>query len=786
VYLTVDEGPGGFAKLKVVKRLHRELARDPEIARRFVEEVRLAARLTHPNIVQTFHVASDDEGLTLAMEYLEGAALSAVVDRLARAGRAFPLPLALWVVTQVLAGLHYAHELVDFDGRPLTVVHRDVAPANAILTFEGAVKLLDFGLAKAADSLVHTRTGDVRGRAAYMAPEQARGAPVDRRADVFSTGALLWELVSGESVWSDASEAQILGDLATARVPRPVPKGRPVSGPLVAICERALAPAPEARYPTALALQLAVEEHMHVEGLRADARAAAALMTELLGERRARVAAEVARAIERAQASDDPAVSALSAGRISAPPLLAPPSERAVSRDSSQPSATLPFRRRRSASWWVVPLLAAATLASAVLAVRRASSPKAAAPATSSTCTSNAACEGALGAPALCRAGACTPVAASGCRVAAGSAAADDTLWIGAVASPDAADGLLLALGDFVDVARGLPPLDGVGAPRSLGAVICDPAAPDALAHLATLGLPLVLGARAGAPRAGDASGSGAGAFAVASTGDPAMAAPGAWRLAPRPEDAEDAAQRAIDAGLIGAGGTAARVAWLRSRDTPAGAAAADPAALAAEALRLHPDPTVVVVVDADPAPIVEAVERSTATRNARPRYLLVSPAADASLEGPLRAHAAARIFRLRPDGSPSAVARFRKRFGARFGRAPSVDAATAYDAFYLVAYAAFLADGGAPARRLLAQVATAAATAPADDARDLAPAKIFDTLDRLRRRAPVSFAGAAGIARFDEGGQLVRDFVLVCPGGDASPRFDARTRTWGASKACR
>src|SRR5215468_3006277 len=185
VYLAVVQGPAGFNKLVVIKKTRSELTRDPEFIAMFLDEARLAARLNHPNVVQTHEVGQEGDRYFIAMEYLDGQPLNRIR---ARAGSSFGVNLQVRVLADVLAGLHHAHELCDFDGTPLGVVHRDATPQNVFVTYDGLIKVVDFGIAKAVDSSAETRTGVVKGKVTYMAPEQAKGDRVDRRADIFAVG----------------------------------------------------------------------------------------------------------------------------------------------------------------------------------------------------------------------------------------------------------------------------------------------------------------------------------------------------------------------------------------------------------------------------------------------------------------------------------------------------------------------------------------------------------------------------------------------------------------------
>ncbi len=180
VYLAVAKGQANFEKLVVIKELRDNLAVDPSFVQMFMDEARLAARLNHPNVVQTYEVGSDGDRHFIAMEFLEGVPYT----RFARLRERVPAPLAIHVrvLADVLYGLHYAHELRDFDGKPLSVVHRDVSPQNVMMMFAGGVKVLDVGIAKAALA-AEQRPDDFKGKLEYMAPEQALLEDVDRRAD---------------------------------------------------------------------------------------------------------------------------------------------------------------------------------------------------------------------------------------------------------------------------------------------------------------------------------------------------------------------------------------------------------------------------------------------------------------------------------------------------------------------------------------------------------------------------------------------------------------------------
>jgi serine/threonine-protein kinase len=286
VYLAVSRGPVGFNKLVVVKQLRPEMAFDREFVTMFIDEARIAARLSHPNVVQTYEVVEDGGQYLLAMEYLEGRTLAEILHRTGRAN--MPLEEHLWILTQVLGGLHYAHELADYDGQPLGVVHRDVSPSNVFVTYNGEVKLVDFGIAKVAGAISATQQGTVKGKLGYSAPEQFMQQPVDARADVFSAGVMLWEAAA----FRRRKFAETRPAILEARIGGTEPKIREVRPevpvPLAQLCDRATALAPDARPATALELQLGIERILEASPRRVGRREVSALVSKLFeADRRA-------------------------------------------------------------------------------------------------------------------------------------------------------------------------------------------------------------------------------------------------------------------------------------------------------------------------------------------------------------------------------------------------------------------------------------------------------------------------------------------------------------------
>jgi serine/threonine-protein kinase len=259
VYLAVAHGPAGFSKLFAVKELKPELVEDEAFVAMFLDEARLAARLTHPNIVQTNEVGSEGNRPFMVMEFLDGRSLLHLRRRL---GKKLTVGAQLRILAEALLGLHYAHELCDFDGEPLGIVHRDISPLNVFVTFDGQTKVLDFGIAKMVGSSQETKTGILKGRIAYMAPEQASGMKIDRRADVYAAGVMLWEAAAGRRLWPGMSEVQILSH-ALRDGPPPLHAVRPDAPvDLAAICARAMAREREARYATAADLFEDLEAHL--------------------------------------------------------------------------------------------------------------------------------------------------------------------------------------------------------------------------------------------------------------------------------------------------------------------------------------------------------------------------------------------------------------------------------------------------------------------------------------------------------------------------------------------
>jgi eukaryotic-like serine/threonine-protein kinase len=263
VFLAKVAGPMGFEKKVVVKRILPHLAEDPSFIEMFFAEARLVAHLDHPHIVQIFELGEADGAYFIAMEYIDGLNLRVLLKRVLAAGERLPLALCAKIVSAACEGLAYAHGFVDAStGTSLDLVHRDISPDNILVSSHGAVKLADFGIAKAANQVHRTQTGVVKGKLAYMSPEQVEAKPLDARADLYALAVVLYELLTGRRPFEAESEtALMLAILHNA--PTPVTHYRDdVPLPVQRILTRALAKEREARYPSCRELQLDLERYL--------------------------------------------------------------------------------------------------------------------------------------------------------------------------------------------------------------------------------------------------------------------------------------------------------------------------------------------------------------------------------------------------------------------------------------------------------------------------------------------------------------------------------------------
>lgn len=266
LYLASAEGAEGFRKLVALKLVLPHLADDMTLVSMLLDEARLAARLDHPNIAHVIDLGEADGEHYMAMEYVHGLDLRTVLADAFDAG-GFPLECGLAVVIAACYGLDYAHELADDNGAHLSIVHRDVSPSNLIVRYDGCVKLVDFGIAKAAHRYSQTRTGMLKGKSGYMSPEQARGEPVDRRSDVFGLGILLYEATTSQRLFYGDNEFAVLNRIIDVEIepPTEVMEGYPPE--LECIVLRALAPRPQDRFATARQMRAALDDFASARGL---------------------------------------------------------------------------------------------------------------------------------------------------------------------------------------------------------------------------------------------------------------------------------------------------------------------------------------------------------------------------------------------------------------------------------------------------------------------------------------------------------------------------------------
>jgi eukaryotic-like serine/threonine-protein kinase len=264
VHAAMARGPGGFSKLVVLKTIRSELMDAPETVKMFLREARLSARMNHPNVVQVYEVYEDQGLPVMVMECLEGQSLAAFLPRYF-ADPSYDLRVPLSMLCKALEGLHHAHSLSDFDGRPLKIVHRDVTPHNVLVTYDGQVKLLDFGIAK-LDIASETRTGTIKGKLGYMSRQQVDGSELDCRTDVFAVGVMIWEVTARQRMWLGVSEAVVLKRLLCDELPSLREVVADVDPELERICQRALAPDPARRYPDAQALLVALQGWLLTHG----------------------------------------------------------------------------------------------------------------------------------------------------------------------------------------------------------------------------------------------------------------------------------------------------------------------------------------------------------------------------------------------------------------------------------------------------------------------------------------------------------------------------------------
>lgn len=344
VLLSVGRGPSGFNKLVVLKTMRKELVTDEDLRQMFLAEARLSARLNHPNVVQVYEVV-DTALPCIIMEYLEGQPMSALYHE---AGDRFTIPLQLKVISETLAGLHYSHELKDYDGTPLNIVHRDVSPQNIFITYDGVVKVLDFGIAKASDATGHTRTGVVKGKITYMPREQLLSETTDRRADIYAVGCIMWQTAAGQKLWHDMQEGDVIRALIEGKIPPPS-SVRPVDPKLEAIVMKALAADAEGRYATAEEFRIAVDNYLNETTPKTSMREVGELVASVFAEQHETRKRQIH--------------VALTAPRSEPPPLIPEGIESIISSGTGISVQSKILDQKRELMWTVVIAVGAALLA---------------------------------------------------------------------------------------------------------------------------------------------------------------------------------------------------------------------------------------------------------------------------------------------------------------------------------------------------------------------------------------------------------------------------------------
>ncbi|MFN0064069.1 MAG: serine/threonine protein kinase [Myxococcaceae bacterium] len=262
IFLAVHAGMAGFQKIVVIKRIRPHLSKETNFVQMFLNEAKLAAQLNHPNIVQIYDLGRIGPSYFIAMEHLFGRDMRRIIPKAEGQNIPFPMVYALKIASSVCEGLYCAHQKTDLLGNPLNIVHRDVTPENIFVSFDGTVKILDFGIAKAANRTDQTRAGEIKGKLSYMSPEQAMGRPLDRRSDVFSLGVVLYEWLTGFKLFTGDSEVAILRSITEGKIYAPSYFKADIPEGVERILMRALQKDPAARYQTAWEMQYDLDQFL--------------------------------------------------------------------------------------------------------------------------------------------------------------------------------------------------------------------------------------------------------------------------------------------------------------------------------------------------------------------------------------------------------------------------------------------------------------------------------------------------------------------------------------------
>ena len=283
IYKAKTYGVDGFEKLLAIKRILPHCAADKEFINMLVDEAKLTVLLSHANIVQVYDLGKVGDDYFISMEYIGGTNLREVITRLSQQGEKIPEEIAVYIMSEVCKGLDYAHRKTDSQGIPLNIVHRDISPQNILISYEGEAKIVDFGIAKAAMNVSHTMAGILKGKIAYMSPEQALGKPLNHQTDIFSAGVLLYEMLSGEKLFSGETQFEVLNQIRTTRIATTsLPAQMP--GPLKAILAKGLAYNPKDRYQSAADFQLDLTKYLYSSYIDFSPRQLASLVSRLFAK----------------------------------------------------------------------------------------------------------------------------------------------------------------------------------------------------------------------------------------------------------------------------------------------------------------------------------------------------------------------------------------------------------------------------------------------------------------------------------------------------------------------
>ncbi|MGQ9751314.1 MAG: TonB family protein [Thermoanaerobaculaceae bacterium] len=355
VYKARMKGLQGFQKIVAIKRILPHLTDNDEFVTMFIDEAKLAAQLQHPNIIHIYDLGKIERSYYIAMEYIDGLDLRTILGKLQAKGMRFPLSLALYVGARLADALDYAHRKRDFKGQAMALVHRDVSPQNVLISYEGEIKLCDFGIAKAASKASHTRAGALKGKLQYMSPEQAWGKDIDYRSDIFSLGLVLYEMILGQKAFSGDSELSILEQVRSPKIVPPRELDPSLPQEVEEILLKALREKREERYQTAADMAKDLEAAIRNQEPAPSAASLSAFLCDLVGRERPSLVTELPPTVKiptppptkpKEEVAPKPEPKSIPAPKVMPPASSIP--------ELSEP---LPRREKPSPALWIVPAL---------------------------------------------------------------------------------------------------------------------------------------------------------------------------------------------------------------------------------------------------------------------------------------------------------------------------------------------------------------------------------------------------------------------------------------------